>query len=157
MKTIAVIIAQNGDLDALKRGDQLLVNKLGHPKILIEYGGVGAHDGAVIKVSQLVPGVGEILVNPEMHFEVNAAGVWYPYYRKDDTLPVIAEDFVLKVNLSNPKFVGFNLELQRGLIQVAQDWDRQLEKLEYHLAPVEIKFFPLAAEREDVGTANSFG
>ena len=42
MKTIASIIAQNGDLDALRNGDQLLAKKENHPKILIQYGGHGA-------------------------------------------------------------------------------------------------------------------
>ena len=76
-------------------------------------------------------------------------------------MPVIAEDFVLKVSLTQPRWVGINLELERALIQMAREWDRKLEKLEHHLAPVEVQFFPLAAEREEVreeaGTAHSFG
>ncbi len=158
MKTIANIIAMNGDLEALQRGDQILVKKgSNHPDILIAYGGVGLHGGAVIRVSQLIPGVGEILVNPEMFFEVRKNGVWYPYYRRDDTLPIVSEAFVLRVHQDNPDMMGYDVELQRGLISLALEWDRKLGNLGYDRAPVEIKFFPLAAEREEVSAAYAYG
>ncbi len=158
MKTIANIIAQNGDLEALKRGDQLLVKKgKNHPDLLIAYKGVGLHGGAVISVSQLVPGVGEILVNLEMYFEVRANGIWYPFYRKDDASPVASEAFVLRVHQNNPDMVGYDVELQRGLISLALEWDRKLENLGYDRLPVELKFFPLDAEREEAGAAYAFG
>ena len=143
MKTIASIIANNGDLDALRRGDELLVRKGNfHPDLLIAYGGEGVFGGEIIKVSQLVPGVGEILVSPEMHFEVRANGVWYPYFRKDDVQPAVSQAFVLSVVTNNPDVMGFNLELQRGLIKLAREWDRKLEQREYHLAPVELRYAP---------------
>ena len=51
MQTIANIIAMNGDLESLERGDQLLVKKRSnHPDLLIAYGGVGMHGGAIISV-----------------------------------------------------------------------------------------------------------
>ena len=143
MKTIAGIIANNGDLDALRRGDELLVKKGNfHPDLLTAYGGEGIFGGEVIKVSQLAPGVGEILVSPEMHFEVRANGVWFPYFRKDDVQPAVSEAFVLTVVTNNPDLMGFNLELQRGLIKLAREWDGKLEKRKYHLAPVELRYAP---------------
>ena len=157
MKTIAVIIAQNGDMEALRRGDQLQVNHPLHPDLRIEYGGVGMLGGEIIKVSQLVPGVGDILVSPEMHFEVRKSGVWYPYYRRDDVLPVVSEAFVLKVHLANPNVMGFNLELQRGLMGLAQAWDHKLERQGYHMFPVNVNFIPLPAEWEETGAAFSAG
>ena len=155
MKTIAGIIANHGDLDALRRGDELIVKKGNfHPDLRIAYGGQGVFGGEVIEVSQLVPGVGEILVSPEMHFEVRADGVWYPYYRKDDVEPVVSPAFVLSVVTNNPDVMGFNLELQRGLIKLAREWDRKLEQREYHLAPVELRYAPPGSVREEANTVH---
>ena len=51
-------------------GDEFIVKKGNvHPDLRIAYGGEGVFRGEIIKVSQPVPGVGEILVRPEMHFE----------------------------------------------------------------------------------------
>ena len=150
MKTIAGIIANNGDLDALRRGDELLVKKGNfHPDLLIAYGGEGVFGGEIIKISQLVPGVGEILVSPEMHFEVRANGVCYLYFRKDDVQPAVSQAFVLSVVTNNPDVMGFNLELQRGLIRLAREWDRKLEQREYHLAPVSLRYAPPRSVHEE--------
>ena len=57
---------------------------------------------------------------------------------------------VVSVVTNNPDVMGFNLELQRGLIKLAREWDRKLEQREYHLAPVELRYAPPASELEEV-------
>ena len=144
MKTIEILIVRNGGLEALKRGESVVVKNGERMDLEIEYHGYGPNGGDVVQVSQYRAENGGVIRSPEMRFEICRDGVWIPSYLRDDAAAA-PDVHVFTVGRGN-NLLGINVELKRELAMFAAIWDVKLLDQGYLEAEVESRYYPLFEE-----------
>ena len=142
MKTIAKIIEARGGMESLKTNGSLRIENGRLLPLVVEYAGQGPRGHDLISVAHTYTQDGDLFYDPELEFEVDAAGNWLPVSIRQD--PV---DFRRVAVWVTDRRVQLVPAYVRELEQFARMWDRNL-RAQGFLEAVEAKSPPTKTPSE---------
>jgi hypothetical protein len=122
MKTVASIINTFGGMEALA-GSSLRVENGGYMPLVIESVGVGPRGLPLVSVAHYFEQNGDLMSDPEMTFEVDQAGTFYPISITQHPLGIYRE----AVFQDEQGRVLIKLGAKRDLEYFARIWDRNIK------------------------------